>query len=327
MKTNTNTQVIDGTLSLKKTGKNLFNPLNFITKNNVSCNQNGILTSTAISSNAWSYANSNYKITLPAGTYSITCYFDTKESSNESAFVVLNTDNSRIDFVHTTNLEIATTSFNLLQETDIGIMFKLLTGVCKVQIEEGTTAIAYEPYKSVTIPFNIGNTEFCKIGNLADKLWVNLRTGEYGKTSNIKNVVFNGSEPYIGWHSAGNNFSLVLSQSGVRNNVICNYYKAGDSSHVGEIDVSFNGLNIYIHQPNENINSVELLKGWLSTHNLETYYQLATPTTETLGTLSATDLANLCLYAGVNNIALEGYEDNGTEPIIELDYYYDYNES
>ena len=46
----------------------------------------------------------------------------------------------------------------------------------------------YEPYKHDTIPFNIGTTEFCKLSNnVTDKLWVNLRTGQYGKTSNASN--------------------------------------------------------------------------------------------------------------------------------------------
>lgn len=301
-----------GTIALKKTGKNLFDK-----DSNIITGQHYLADGTTETYGS-DFIQNNYCIVKPNTTYSVNA------SVGGWVRVIEYDKNYNVITSHIpVSLGQSFTTNSLCKY----VRFSASNGqLNSLQIEEGSTATAYEPYKSVIIPFTVGNTEFCKIGTVADKLWVNLRTGQYGKTGNIGKVVLDGSE---NWTLSGTRFYTRDFANTVKAGAssINNYLKSADTGY------NDNALNIggnkslflrsSIITPND---AVEELTSWLTTHNITLYYELEVPTTETLGTLSATDLANLRLYAGVNNIELQGYEDNATEPVIELDYYYDYNE-
>lgn len=131
-----------------KGGKNYFNPATFITKNNVSCDSNGLITSTGIPQTAWSYAASNIKLTLLAGTYTFTTFKIAEgEGTSVVAVKVFNSSNTELIQIN----RWASGSITLTENTDIGIMFKLRDGdEANFQIETGSTATEYEPYKTIT---------------------------------------------------------------------------------------------------------------------------------------------------------------------------------
>ena len=185
-----------------------------------------------------------------------------------------------------------------------------------------------------TIPFNIGNTEFCKLPNgVADKLWVNLKTGQYGKIKNINKRIYNGSENWEVWVTSVPDITTFFLGNAISdkkvssiNNSISNYFKVNDEYGIYNYQhfaISVINSNISITLNNTELQTIDSagIKQWLSTHNTILYYEALNPTTEVLGTLSKENLAKLVMYAGVNNIELSGYDNNGAEPIIEIDYY------
>lgn len=197
--------------------------------------------------------------------------------------------------------------------------------VYNIQLEEGTTATPYEPYKHDTIPFNIGNTEFASLPNgVKDKLWVNLRTGQYGKTGNVRYlsapiIDMNAGNEYPGWKEL-TQLALDLpnyNQANFPVSFLCNV--TNDATFIG-LNTTYASKRLILNKNKFNLTEDQ----WKANYPdliFKFYYQLLTPESITLGTLSQENLAKLVMYAGVNNIELSGYDDNGAEPIIELDYY------
>lgn len=347
----------NGTIALKKTGKNLFkfddNLGTIVTKGGitVSLNNDGTITinGTATSTVYFGLATGHG---LNSGTISDLTYKSIKLYSNKNYTMSVNKISGEFpNNWHISNRTVESgwqepavdgsktfTGVTGINETYIAVTSgqNFNNFVFNIQLEEGSTATAYEPYKSATIPFTIGNTEFCKIGTVTDKLWVNLRTGQYGKISNINKITFTSEniddfEMYYGGQSFGFNLLRIKKSSlGWKNAwtpgiAILNRYK--EITSTGAVQSGTFGLNFIEHEVAIWDNRfTDLASAKQALMGTVMYIQLATPTTESLGTLSATDLANLRLYAGTNNIELQGYEDDGTEPVIELDYYYDYNE-
>lgn len=132
-----------------RTGKNLFNPKQLITENNIVSNEEGLLSATNKSSDSrnWSFENSNLKMSLPAGTYTLSLDF-AKQTTNAYALLRIYDENGNyIKFNLALNdVQYQMTTFTLNKETNIGIGLKLYDAEVYMQLEEGTTATAYEPY-------------------------------------------------------------------------------------------------------------------------------------------------------------------------------------
>ncbi len=199
-------------------------------------------------------------------------------------------------------------TFNLEENKNLHFKFfknEVPYNIGKIQIEKGSIATEYNPYVEPNeVILDLGEEKLSSIEDIKDKLIVDLETGDYYKKENIVELILDGSQEYIGWHSTGNNFSIDISKKGVRNNIICTHYKAGNSGEIGKIDISYDGQSIYIHQPQEDINTVELIRNWLSKNTPIVNYQLATPTTKKLGKLSSEDLSKLKTFNGYNNITV-----------------------
>ena len=135
-----------------------------------------------------------------------------------------------------------------------------------LMINEGTTALPYEPY---------------------GKVW--YKYGAIGK------VVLNGTE-YWDTDVSGvyNRFSTgisgIVSVTGRNADCISNYFRASVENGYG---IMFHiGGGIYLY-PESGITTVSQFKTWLSTHNTTIYYPLATPTYTLLNDTLQTQLNNM----------------------------------
>ncbi len=97
---------------------------------------------TTVDDRAWSYLESEFKITLPAGSYTFSRIFKKKATNANEAFIILDDDNNRIVKI---NKNISST-FTLTKTTNIGIMLKIFDGIVRLQLEEGSIAHDYVPY-------------------------------------------------------------------------------------------------------------------------------------------------------------------------------------
>jgi hypothetical protein len=157
-----------------------------------------------------------------------------------------------------------------------------------IQIEEGSTATTYEEHKEQDFPISLSNIELCKIGDYKDYPWKDESTGKWYIKKLIEEGILNGNDNFIFLERTGVNvflttkFQPYVIRNSTTKNIISNYF-TGISDSQGNVSNSIranrNG-QIFITIPNTNViaTSTDTFKAWLSTHNVEVYYILATPT-------------------------------------------------
>ena len=154
-----------------------------------------------------------------------------------------------------------------------------------MQLEKGT-ASTYEPYQGNTYNIDLPEgMELCKIGNYQDYFYKD--SGKWYLHKEIGKVVLNGSESWskssaysTSTYFAG--FTPVVTNLIKQNsyNVICDNFTLGSYISVRDNECISNNeksLNIQILASRLSENTADALKTWLSTHNTEVYYVLATP--------------------------------------------------
>lgn len=268
-------------------------------------------------------------IVLPAGTYTFSVQFNggTYTTSGSTTAIYIRGAGLTYAFDHDPTVDKFTKT--LTQDTEISLevynnganqVFNNL--VVEMQIEQNNVSTTYEPYKSVTIP--LSTTELCKVGDISDKLVVNSVTGEVSKIKNIRHLSFpisdmNNNNAWPGWRDT------------VVTNILYNDYpkKAGgfnvfginNMSNITPLNYSGIALNtrdakiLYLEKSYFNSMSQDDWKTNYPNLILELYYQLATPTTEVITTLSQADLNKLKLITGTNT-----YNINKDTPIT-LNYW------
>ena len=164
---------------------------------------------------------------------------------------------------------------------------KRLATICSAT-ELGDNVSASKMEKSNnTINIDLGDIELCSIGDVKDELIVENRRAKIIKR--IGKVVLNGSEDWTFNNRTSPNFGLVIENIGGSdvstdfNSLMCNNLTTTNHQHshsgTGDNTVAILGgttHKIYI-RIDETINTVSLLKTWLSTHNTTVYYELAAP--------------------------------------------------
>lgn len=208
----------------------------------------------------------------------------------------------------------------------------------QVQLEEGTTTTPYEPYKEKDYNLNLGNIELCKKGNSEDVPFKNevvdenynaeLEGGAWYKKKVINKRILDGSENWAIWEGVFL-LTIINDYKDRENTPICDYYKGianvqGTANMTTNNTIAFNlnhsGLPRFFVK-DERFSNVEDFKNWLSTHNIELYYDLATPnytkiTDPTLiSQLEALNKAKW--FKGVNHIWTE---TENIEPVLEGTY-------
>ena len=194
-----------------------------------------------------------------------------------------------------------------------------------IQIEEGTIASEYEPYQESKLTFNLNTEQLCSITDVADELNIDLSNGNYNKTENITKVVLDGSEEGWEYNSTYKYFRCPTYNYGeaipldLKGTQKCNYFQIIEDWATFRDNINKNsifrinneGYKICIR--NTTYTTVEEWKQWLSEHPVEVYYQLETPITTQLGTLSADDLAK---FNSINGTAYMNIITN-----IDTNYY------
>ena len=201
---------------------------------------------------------------------------------------------------------------------------KTVTGEVNVKVANGIDNTA-EGYQEQNYPINLGTLELCKIGDYQD--YIHKDNGKWYKHKEIEKVVLDGSES--GWIYTDNrgsyyryympNFTTGLTL-GIHS-IITNYFIDRGNQPIGEYNfaqLSANDLYIQI----ENITTLGEFKTWLSTHNTEVYYVLATPIEEEI--TEPTLIAQLeAIYNNAKSYEGETHIFTITEnesPYIEAEY-------
>lgn len=193
--------------------------------------------------------------------------------------------------------------------TDYNYLIVNATNLSVIQVEEGSVATEIKPYVEPNkVTFNLNDEKLRSVGDVKDELVVDLDTGDYYKVENVGESIFDGSEEWTLYSQNPNRFVVDMPSStiGMKSstyNAMSNYYKYYYS--VGNSIPAFATGERYAYQIYDNqFSTVEELKTWLSTHNNIFNYELKTPTTKKLGTLSAEDLAKLKTFKGYNNVTV-----------------------
>jgi hypothetical protein len=162
----------------------------------------------------------------------------------------------------------------------------------------------YSPYKTPI--------ELCKIGTYQDRIYKS--NGTWYLEKNIGKVVLNGSE---NWSKNGNvesGYLISHNSSSPFYNKVGNYggysnYFVVENSYTTWTGLGKCGFNssfvFWLLHTDTSLNTLQLFKNWLSTHNTIVYYVLATPTTtEITDTELISQLNAIELLEGLNNISI-----------------------
>ena len=184
-----------------------------------------------------------------------------------------------------------------------------------------STIPKYEPYhEAKVIPINLNGNSIAKVGDVKDVLKVN-RNGEVEIKKNIGKVVLDGSENWEGYEESKDTAAAYLRMSDLtktqNSNILCNKFQQinyeQDKEGIVATPYSAVLIAIRINKSRLTENSLPGIKTWLSQHPTEVYYQLATPQTISLPSISPIEL-----WQGTNIFSLITNLD--TE--IELEYNY-----
>lgn len=230
----------------------------------------------------------------------------------------INTNKTRLSFAGI--LSKPFTLYSMSQEAETTITISNI----KVTKNED---VEYTSYRNQTISVDLKGNKLCAVSDtIKDKLLID-RNGNVALQKNIGNIIFNGTED---WKKSttysSDNFPMFFLNSNIFSIGMkskSNYFtyitraqlvdKTYEQNGIGSVDKS---INIKISTDLIRESTLENFKNWLSTHNTEVYYTLATPEIIDLGQL--TELPKT--FGGINNIWAETNLGN-TE--IEIEYVQD----
>ena len=190
-----------------------------------------------------------------------------------------------------------------------------------IQIEENSQQTEFEEHIQSQITANLPEGEF--VGKLNDtykdtlKVEYNEEDGQYHLNlyKNAGKVVLNGSES--GWIYQSNNKRFYKYFAEIKNNgeinnddILCNYFKPSNVLNIPNTVVHWS--NALFFYSGDMFTNVEEVKTWLSTHNTEVYYPLATPYVLDLGVVDMP-----ITYNEITNL----FTDSDLLPTINIEYY------
>ena len=192
-----------------------------------------------------------------------------------------------------------------------------------VQIEKGDIITEYQPYQEriSTIVLNEplrslpnGVKDIAYIRN--NKLYVDRYVGSL-ILNGSENWYFNKMVNNYGYYTAIRDAKAVDNTTMSANNILCSHYKVTRpdwqwNSVVGSINCALNTGQPTVRFTNgETTNELATFKTWLSTHNTQVDYELATPVTEEYG-----EIEILETLKGFNHI----FVVDKLEPIMNIEY-------
>lgn len=273
-------------IEVKTTGRNLFDIQNATkTSSGLTATiQDGIVSVSGTSTTTSFIMLIQNTFSLKAGTYTISAF--NENTYNDNQFDLRITGKDGVGILGRTYLNVAnsSTTFTLSEDLEEGcVQIRASSGdtltnfIVKPQLEKGTQATSYEPYIGHTNLISLG-APLRSIGDTKDLLYI--KNGYLYVDRKIGSVVLNGSEAYY-YDSENPRFTTFVSGSRTenkRNPILSNYFRYGSSGNSTGIAFNYGGV-IYLY--NYDYNTTTAFKNWLSTHNTEVQYVLATPVIET----------------------------------------------
>lgn len=194
------------------------------------------------------------------------------------------------------------------------------------QLEKGSTATTYEPYTEQSYLISLGDIELCKIGEYEDEFFKNTIDSEYYDSTleldkwylkkRIGKKVLDGSENWSG-SSFGEYFRTYISISDIlvpsanSINLYSNYFYGSlnalnsSNAQIGMMAQFRETTNVYFIG---NASDVGDFKNWLSTHNTQVDYVLATPENILLNDTLQETLDSFVSYQEQTNISQSNFD-------------------
>ena len=239
----------------------------------VRASSDGVVSSVTPTSDSrtWGYATCNWYVRLPAGTYSISGYYQT-QSTNSASVLRIYADNGNILVNHNvSNIDSFVYSFTLVKETDIGIGLKVFDGACRLQLEKGA-ATSYSQYFEPIELYEINNYAFRdRIHRVGSDWYVRKETGKYMPNGSETWSYSSDSNLYYTSGISASSMNAVTNSKGKSN---CLIY---DWSQTNAYGFRF-GNSWFLQIKNADYSTVADFKTWLSSNTQVFYYTLATPT-------------------------------------------------
>ena len=198
-----------------------------------------------------------------------------------------------------------------------------------IQLTKGTSATDYVPYvepRILTIPTN--GQVFRKVKDVADKLIIDMKTGDYYKQQYVKERILNGSENYI--IGTPKDITQVFQLNGLLDNnqdeVVSNIFSKYSDGDNEKIRILSKALYIAINKTRLSELSVSAFKQWISENNITIDYPTYNITLEKLGTLTKEQLDTLVTFKGYNNVMINtnmGQADIEIEYVLDMKKYID----
>lgn len=172
-------------------------------------------------------------------------------------------------------------------------------------VKSDTTATNYEPHQEQTLPLNLGDLEYCKIGDYEDEFVYNttdttLELNKWYLKKNIGKVVLDGSEAwYASSSQPANGLKIYYGNPNIKNidNTLCISNLLLSISVSEYLNATKQGVVL-----NNNVFNICLLntnmtlddwKNLLSNNNMITYYPISTPQYIPLNDTLQTQLNNI----------------------------------
>ena len=171
----------------------------------------------------------------------------------------------------------------------------------ELQIEEGTVATDYEAFQSNEYTIVLNDNELVKLtDDIKDMIEID-KSGNVSLSKKVGKTILAGTENWAlstlnDYQWFRYNFSEVKAKAILMTDYL--KLKSGIGNWIG-ITTNSTSERLYVAISNE-ITTVEQLKAWLDDHNVTVYYELAEPTTSSLG-----QLTNFKTFASVNHFFLE----------------------
>lgn len=271
--------VVSGDNSIKVEGKNLFDKNNSGIVNGRRMGLNGISIPDIdyfVTNYIRIKSNTNYVVNYEMSVYSRMAFYD-----KNKVFISDNSSNA---------------NFITPSEAYYVILGNLQSNKDTIQLEEGSTATTYEPYQSTTYPINLGSMELCKIGDYQDSIVKD--NSKWYLNKQIGKVVLDGSENWNGLTKLDNETTSWFQMSALddarsvlatNNNTLFssyfNIYNCYGASNTNPGLCYHRDKRIQVRFPKDLLSDTSILskriesfKTWLSNHNVDVLYQLATPT-------------------------------------------------
>ena len=247
----------------------------------------------SFTSTQWTYAGveSGFIKVKANETYTFSASFTTP--TNRFFITQYNESKVRLSTLNSIVNPLQNTTFTTTNDGYITIAFTNTTTaqttykIENIQLEQSSTASSYEEYKSNSLTIDLQGNELCSLPNgTKDELVV-----ENGRAKIIKRigkVVLDGSENYWFMDKELTNTvrfytsEILANKAKQAQPILSNYFVTATSINNINNDDSESAYVLNRTQPairiNKSIaNTLATFKTWLSTHNVEVYYDLETP--------------------------------------------------